>query len=193
MSQCLPVCLCESGPRLFSLSFCFTILSSGLCPYNCKMTFETPVITFKSKTGERAVFLLILLYQESKSVLRNSHNRLLLGVISQNLVTWLPMAPGEVGKVATGWSLLPSASGEPSQGGTCCCSNKIRPRWARQKEVSDYWMGSDWDNPSANQWWLGGWLNGNAGPPCNTVAIQVSKIELSISWWRRIFLLHCWF
>lgn len=89
----------NQGPGFFSLSFCFTILSSGLCPCNCKMTFETPVITFKSKTGERAVFLLFLLYQESKSLLRNSHNRLLLGVISQNLVTWLPMAPREVGKV----------------------------------------------------------------------------------------------
>lgn len=94
------VSMCIRVQALFSLSFCFTILSSGLCPCNCKMTFETPVITFKSKTGERAVFLLFLLYQESKSLLRNSYNRLPPGVISQNLVTWLPMATKKVEKVA---------------------------------------------------------------------------------------------
>lgn len=95
------LCVCMyQGPGSFSLSFCFTILSSGLCPCNCKMTFETPVITFKSKTGERAVFLLFLLYQKRESLLTNSHNRLLPGVISQNLVTWLPMATKKVEKVA---------------------------------------------------------------------------------------------
>ena len=53
----------------------------------------------KQKKEERAVFLLVLFYQESKSLLRNSHNRLLLRVISQSLITLLPIAAREVEKV----------------------------------------------------------------------------------------------
>lgn len=53
----------------------------------------------RRKGKEQSVFLLVLFYQESKSLLRNSHNRLLLRVISQSLITLLPIAAREVEKV----------------------------------------------------------------------------------------------
>lgn len=96
------MCVCVSGPRL---SLClsallFLVLAYGIVLQN---DFWNPShhshVQNRRKGKEQSVFLLVLFYQESKSLLRNSHNRLLLRVISQSLITLLPIAAREVEKV----------------------------------------------------------------------------------------------
>lgn len=72
------------------------------------MNWNSSVIIFmsKRKKWKREQYLLVMFYQEGKRLLRNSQSRLLLRVISQNLITQLPIVAREVEKVGNRMVLL---------------------------------------------------------------------------------------
>lgn len=108
MSWCWCVCLCVSEPRL---AFCLSVLLILALVYGLLVANELELLCHyihvqNRKKWKREQYLLVMFYQEGKSLLRNSQSKLLLRVISQNLITRLPIVAREVEKVGNRMVLL---------------------------------------------------------------------------------------